>query len=307
MILVAGLSPAWQQIMVFDALRSGQVNRAVEVHWCASGKVLNVGRAITQLGGRQCTLSLLGGPTGQAIDHEFARAAIDSRWIWAGSPTRVCTTVLERSSGLVTELVQNAAPIAAMELEAFAAAFREQAAAAEVVVLTGSLPPGAGPTFYRELAQATPVPLILDVRGEELLHVLELQPLLVKPNREELAATLGRSIQDDKELHAAMREINRRGAAWVLVSQGGQAAWLSSLNALYRVDVPAIPVINPIGSGDCLAAGLAVRISQGDDVPAAVGTGMAAAMENARQLLPARIEARRVKEQAAALTATRVG
>ncbi len=46
MILAAGLSPAWQQIVVLDALSVGEVNRAREVHWCASGKVLNVGLAL---------------------------------------------------------------------------------------------------------------------------------------------------------------------------------------------------------------------------------------------------------------------
>ena len=39
MIVAAGLTPAWQQILRFDALRLGEVNRAVEAHWCASGKV----------------------------------------------------------------------------------------------------------------------------------------------------------------------------------------------------------------------------------------------------------------------------
>jgi len=40
-ILVAGLTPAWQQILRFDDFRPGEVNRASEVQWCCSGKVLN--------------------------------------------------------------------------------------------------------------------------------------------------------------------------------------------------------------------------------------------------------------------------
>ena len=49
MILAAGLSPAWQQIVVLDDLKTGEVNRAREVHWCASGKVINVGMALHAL------------------------------------------------------------------------------------------------------------------------------------------------------------------------------------------------------------------------------------------------------------------
>ena len=49
MILAAGLSPAWQQIMTLAELRIGEVNRARDVQWCASGKVLNVGLALHRL------------------------------------------------------------------------------------------------------------------------------------------------------------------------------------------------------------------------------------------------------------------
>ena len=46
MIVAAGLTPAWQQLMAFDALEPGAVNRAREVTWCSSGKVLNVAIAL---------------------------------------------------------------------------------------------------------------------------------------------------------------------------------------------------------------------------------------------------------------------
>ncbi len=53
MIVVAGLSPAWQQILSFDELRWGEVNRARSAHWCASGKVLNVGIALAHFARRR--------------------------------------------------------------------------------------------------------------------------------------------------------------------------------------------------------------------------------------------------------------
>ena len=50
MILAAGLTPAWQQILSFDQFTLGEVNRARRSVWCGSGKVLNVGCALRQLG-----------------------------------------------------------------------------------------------------------------------------------------------------------------------------------------------------------------------------------------------------------------
>src|SRR5262245_36168846 len=165
--------------MVFDSLHAGEVNRAPEVHWCASGKVLNVGLALARLGCQQRTLSVLGGNTGKAIERSFAAEQIESRWIWSDSPTRVCTTLVERSSGRVTELVENARPIAEDTLDAFRQAYREEAAAADLVVLTGSLPDGAPRTLFHDLLKQTPGRAILDIRGEELLSVLPLAPLVV--------------------------------------------------------------------------------------------------------------------------------
>ena len=57
---------------------------------------------------------------------------------------------------------------------------------------------------------------------------------------------------------------------------------------------PKVQAVNPIGCGDCLAAGLALAIARGGDVLEGVRTGMAAAADNVVQLLPARLDAARV-------------
>ena len=98
MILAAGLTPAWQQVLVFDAFTPGAVNRARQVHWCASGKVLNVARALHQLGGRSKALAPVGGTLGQVIPRDFDRLGIAARWVEVGHPTRVCTTTWARAA-----------------------------------------------------------------------------------------------------------------------------------------------------------------------------------------------------------------
>ena len=88
MILAAGLTPAWQQILVFDRFVPGEVNRAREAHWCASGKVLNVGLALHHLGAESRTLGLVGGESGAAVRREFAQLGADARWVETPAPTR---------------------------------------------------------------------------------------------------------------------------------------------------------------------------------------------------------------------------
>jgi 1-phosphofructokinase family hexose kinase len=291
LILAAGLTPAWQQILVFDRVRYGEVNRAREVAWCGSGKVLNAGMAAHRLGGASLTLAPLGGSPLVEIDREFADLGVPRRWIAARAATRVCTTILDRATGQITELVENGRPLTGDELRAFVAAFAEEAARAEVVVLIGSLPAGASLSLYRDLAACARCPLVLDFRGDGLLSVLELKPYVVKPNREELGQTFGRSLDDEADLLTAMRELNRLGAQWVVVTQGAKTVWLSSSEHVYRLTPPRIAeVVNPIGCGDCLAAGIAWASRRGDSIVDAVRFGIGAACDNLGKLLPGRLE-----------------
>lgn len=286
MILVAGLTPAWQQIVRFDSFRLGEVNRAAEVHWCPSGKVLNVGLALARLGAPATTLAPLGGPALEAAEREFAALGAAHRWIATERPTRICTTILNSASGQTTELVENAQALSTDELQQFATAFTELASTAQLVILTGSLTHGVPSTFFRDLAAIAECPVLLDIRGPELLAALECKPLVVKPNREELGQTLGTDLSDDAKLHDAMRGLNARGAEWTLVTSGARPAWACSRAKLYRFDTAPVPVLNPIGSGDCLIAGLAAGLLGGMEMPHAICLGMAAAAENVARLLP---------------------
>lgn len=303
MILSAGLSPAWQQTIVLDHLETGEVNRAREVHWCASGKVLNVGLALWRLGSifptkiQSRTLALVGGLTGEAICREFAAHELAARWVRSASTTRVCTTILDQETGASTELVENASGIDAAELECFREAYLDEARHAELVVLTGSLPAGTPAGFYRELIEQTQGRVLLDCQGAPLWEALSARPLVIKPNREELGRTLGKPVESDDELRQGMRALNNLGAQWVVVSQGKRQVWISSATRLLAIEPPVLTAVNPIGSGDCLAAGIAMGLACGYDLPAAVRWGVAAAAENVRHILPARFDPAAVKSR----------
>ena len=287
MILTAGLTPAWQQILVFDRFNVGAVNRAAEVHWCAAGKVLNAGINVHRLGGPSLTLCPLGGPPRVEIARQMEAQGVPCRWVLTESPTRVCTTILDRATGTMTELVENGRPLTDHELWAFRDAYAAEAARADVALLTGSLPLGTPDTFYRELIARTPCPVVADFRGRELLEVLNCKPYLVKPNRQELAATVGKAIQTDAELIDAMRWLNRQGAVWVVVTQGSGPVWVCSQSETHRFSPPPVEhVVNPLGCGDALAAGIAWAVRAGWNVPEAVRWGMAAAAAKLGELLP---------------------
>lgn len=308
MILSAGLSPAWQQILVFDAVRIDRVNRARTAEWCASGKVFNAGIAIHTLGGPGLVMAPVGGVAREPMEAEFRALGMRYRCIGTEAATRVCTTIIDKAAGTITELVEEGRPLTPDELERFRAVFDEETGRASIAVVMGSLPSGTPVSFYRELLQKQRCPVVLDFRGEGLLSVLDLEPLVVKPNRQELANTVGDTLDDDGALVGAMRSLNRRGAGWVVVTHGAASVWVSSATELYRMrplPLGAREVVNPIGSGDAMAGTIAWVIGKqamgkqvtGDGmggsktVVNAVRLGIAAAARNARRLLPCRLDA----------------
>jgi len=303
MILAAGLTPAWQQIAIVDSLGVGDVNRARRFVATASGKVINVGIALHSLDAPGRTLSFLGGVNGRAIREEFAASDIPARWVETATPTRVCTTILDDSNSGATELVENAAPVTEDELMAFLTAFAEEALQADSIVVSGSLPEGTPPDFHSRLLQSAAesgARFILDISGPALLRALEERPFLVKPNREELARSLGRDLSANADLRKAMTEMIDRGANWCVVTDGPAATHATDGSRFFEFQPPGnVPVVNPIGCGDCFAAGLAFGLDANRPMTDAVRLGIAAAAENLRQLLPARLDRRAVEQLAA--------
>lgn len=302
MILSAGLSPAWQQTLVFDSFEQGEVNRAAEAHWCASGKVINAGVAAHRLSGAGRILATAGGRALAEMEDDLTRLGIVHRWVETAMPTRVCTTIVDRRCNRITELVENARPISETEQEEFLAALADDVAAADAAILIGSLPDGVPVSLYPRALAHAPCPVVLDFRGPGLLECLELKPLVVKPNRQELAQTIGSELHDDRQLLAAMRSLNEQGARWVLVTQGAGPAFLTSPDKAYRLTAPpAKRVVNPIGCGDAMAAGLAWGAASGHDMLQAARLGMAAAQHNLRSLLPGRFETDGIEATAEAI------
>lgn len=319
-ILSAGLSPAWQQIIELKALVPGEVNRARSVAWCGSGKVVNAAMAVATLGGPSRLIAPAGGLTGQALMSEVSGFPLTADWIPVSQPTRVCTTLLPAQAP-TTELVENMGPLQSAELQAFCRLTHQAAAQADCVILTGSLPEQAPATLFQNLVRQSADRCLLDLRGEVLLACLPERPLLVKPNRAELQATLSllpksaqppasnltRNRDEPDGWIAGLRALQALGAQWVLTTDGAQGAWLAGPEGLLRFHPPQVKVANPIGCGDSLTAGIALQFARGQSLPEAVRFGMGAAAVNAEQLLPARLDFDRAEKLSRQVIVEKIG
>ena len=300
-ILCIALTPAWQDIIQFDAVRLGAVNRASATTGCPAGKGVNVARALMTLGGHPLLLGFVGGPAGRLLSAGLRRARIPSRLVSHPPSTRVCRTLLERGTGRATELVEEAPLPDRTAWRRLFDGYRRLVRRSRLVVIAGAPMPGAPAAVYARFAREAGkagVPVIIDSRGAPLLDALPFKPLIAKLNREELAATAGRPLPSTSALVAAARRLTEAGAQHVVVTAGKRGAWLVSRDRVWRFTPPAVKPLNPIGSGDAMTAGIAFALGKGAPLDEAVRLGVACGTANAVTLLPADISLSSVRRLA---------
>ncbi|MEK6190579.1 MAG: PfkB family carbohydrate kinase, partial [Carnobacterium alterfunditum] len=70
------------------------------------------------------------------------------------------------------------------------------------------------------------------------------------------------------------------GVEWIVVSLGADGALVKHKTQFYRLTIPKINVVNPVGSGDSTVAGLASAISKNASDIEIMTTGMTTGMLN---------------------------
>ena len=301
MILCLGTTPAVQRVMVFRKLTLDSVNRAVRTLDGAAGKSINVAKVLRVLGANPVATGFLGGDRGEYLRSVMAEKGIEQEFVAVTARTRQCVTVIDQSAGTVTELVEESRPV---EPEAFArlmSILRQRIHGSRAVVMSGTIAPGGPADLYREctrLAREAGAFSVVDAQGPALTEALKAGPALVKPNRAELAATLGRELSDEASVLAAMRDLGERGAQRVVVTAGSGPSLAFDGRNYWRIVAPQVAAVNPIGSGDSFTAGLVWRLLAGDDLGEASRWGAAAGTANALTMMAGEVSREEVERLA---------
>ena len=259
MILTVTMNPSIDISYPLDELKIDTVNRVVDVTKTAGGKGLNVTRVLSELGDQVAATGLIGGKLGEYlvenIDDKVAK-----RFFSIQGETRNCIAILHGENQ--TEILEKGPEVLEKEGQDFLAYFKELLENIEVVAISGSLPAGLPVDCYAslvELANQAGKPVVLDCSGASLQAVLESphKPTVIKPNNEELSQLLGREVSKDlDELKEVLSEPLFDGIEWIIVSLGADGAFAKHGDTFYKVDIPKIQVVNPVGSGDSTVAGI---------------------------------------------------
>src|SRR4051812_23789353 len=293
MILCIGTTPALQRVMVFRKLTVDTVNRAVETLDGVAGKSINVAKVLKALGEEPLAMGFIGGDRGEELKQNVERRRIKTDFVAVPERTRQCITVIDDSAGTQTELVEESKRVSPQKYEELLAKIEREVSGCKAIVLSGTLTPGAAAEFYLQcvrLGRENQLLAVVDAQGAALTQSLMGTPALVKPNRAELAATIGHDLKEERDVLSAMRELIERGARNVIVTAGKSSTLASNGTNSWRILNPKITAVNPIGSGDAFTAGAVWRLLKGDDLSEACRWGAACGAANALNLMAGEVK-----------------
>ncbi|MBC1963620.1 1-phosphofructokinase [Listeria welshimeri] len=237
-----------------DSLKPFVVNRTKDDDIQANGKGVNVSLVLKMLGICNTALGFKAGFTGQYIEDFLKEKEISSDFIEVPGLTRINVFTQVNDAQEEFKLVNKGPVIPNESIHQFLKQI-EQLKAGDFLCVSGSLPRGISQDILVEIARCCynqKVSLVIDSSYQEVLECLKYKPFLLKPNEEELAAWFNVPINSKKDYLYYGKKLLELGAQNVLLSLGGEGAYLFSGNSILYGNSPKGKVVNTACAGDTL-------------------------------------------------------
>lgn len=270
MIVTLTLNPSLDRTIDIASLDRGMVIRAAAARLDPGGKGVNVSRALLANGVRGCAVLPIGGDEGRQLVRLLRAEGVDVKAVPIADSLRSNITLAE-PDGVITKVNEAGATLTEAELDAVADALIEVSSRhtkASWVAICGSLTPGASEHLYAELCVRLKdhgAKVAIDTSGPALKQAIAAGPDLVKPNRNELAEAVGRSLLTLKDVVEAAREVRGWGAKSVLASLGADGAMLVDDDGVLVGECAVAARRSSVGAGDAMLAGFLAAGARGAD------------------------------------------
>src|SRR5450830_538752 len=264
MIYTVTLNPTLDITYVLERISFGEMVKALEVLKSPGGKVINVSRALRSIGMDSVATTIVGGYVGEEVLDLLQKEGLILQIVKIDNETRTNVVVYGRKDE--KELVIRAAgpPVKDTETEKIISFIFNVAISPELLVLSGSLPPGVKKDIYFSVikeARSRGIKVLLDSYGEPFRFGVEAGPYLIKPNRVELQYLAGRELRDEAAIREYCESLLENGLEVVVVSLGRDGAMMVTREGTWKGNVPVIAE-NTVGAGDSMVAGLLMGIVQ---------------------------------------------
>jgi len=273
MIVTVTLNPAVDHTIQVEAMPDPEtVARTDTARFDAGGKGINVAQYLVGLDAETVATGLLGDFLRDYIRRELDADGLATEFVEIEGQTRLNTTILDPDSEYKINhtgpTVDRTAVDAVIDVI--------QTYEPSMVLVGGSLPPGLDYHAIDRIADAGDWATSVDVGGE-ILAQLEAEYALCKPNRTELAAATGASVDSLEDCLTAAEQLRESGFERVVTSLGSDGALVVSEADCLHAAALDVDVADTVGAGDAMLSGFLLELSRGNDAWICLRRGIAVA------------------------------
>jgi 1-phosphofructokinase len=275
MILTVTLNPAVDHTIQVESLPAPDtVARTDTAQFDAGGKGINVAQNLSALGAETLATGLVGDFLGDYITQALRAEGIDFEFVNIDGRTRLNTTILDSDADVEYKINHTGPTVDTGAIDDVIEVLT--AHDPSMVLVAGSLPPGLDYHAIDRIAEAGPWQTIADVGGE-LLAQLEAEYALCKPNRPELEAATGTTVDSLDDCIGAAQQLRESGFDRVVTSLGSDGALLVGDEETLHAEALAVEVVDTVGAGDAMLSGVLLELARGTDARRALQRGIAVA------------------------------
>lgn len=256
------LNPSLDYFLSVEDFKLAQTNRTKDEFFLPAGKGINVSLMLQKLGFQSQMLGFLAGFSGVEIQKRLQEwhAMEDFIFLQEGQ-TRINIKICSKQESEINAR----GPLIPKEKIQELCEKLQNIQKEDFLILSGSLPQGLSSSFYAQLiSQCKSEKIILDCAGEAMQKALASKPFLIKPNKAEIEELFGLCNASMEELKDCAIMLQKKGAKNVLVSMGGEGAFLLSKDQnFYFCKAPKGKLLNSVGAGDSMIAGMVAGLKKG--------------------------------------------
>jgi tagatose 6-phosphate kinase len=283
MILVVNLNASMDKRYEIADISKGEVIRARQVENTPGGKGIHVANVMNILGEKSIVTGFIGGKTGAFIEEKLKEYGISQDFVKIQGETRSCLALIS-DDGIQTEILEPGPEVGVFDQQYFIDKYNELIHEVEIVVISGSAPKNVPNDFYELLtgiANDYEKKVFLDASGELFKNGIQAKPYFIKPNKDEVETITGRKIKNIDDVINEIKNFNNLGIQIVAISLGADGSIVGYKDKIYKVNIPKIKAVNPVGSGDAYVAGMAIATQKNDSIINAIKLASACGTANA--------------------------
>ncbi len=287
MIATVTLNPSLDRRITVDGLKTDESNRWTGLHLYAGGKGIDVSRAIHEMGEQTIAYGFIGGHEGRTLEILLDEEGVPFSFTPIRQETRTNFIVLDTRTSRQTIINAPGPRISKRELDRLLKKLRRIYPTPELMVASGSVPPGVPVDIYYTIvveAKNRRIRTILDSAGQWLEEGTKAKPYLIKPNVREAEELLKTELLTEEAIVKAALTLVEMGIEIAVISRGKDGVIAASKKGIFKAVPPQVKVRSAIGAGDCAVAGFALKLAQGE--PLIEACRLAVAMGTAAVLTP---------------------